>query len=411
MAPEISTVGTIPICSAPIQVAVDATCWHNNRGYGRHARALLRALIEVDTQREYTLFMDVEPNGHAPPPGATVRIVKSSQPAVVAARANGSRSVRDMWRMGRAMADSKFDILLFPSVYTYVPVLSRSRKVVMIHDVIAETFPQLTVPRRLARLFWNTKVWLGRMQAEAVVTVSENSREGILQRFRLDPERVFVVGEASDPVFRVLEDPQPTPRLQDLGIAPGNRYIVFVGGFSPHKNLETLIGAFAGIKARDDFCDVRLILVGEYKSEVFHSYYDTVRHLVDTHGLADDVIFTGYLDDEELVAVMNLSAVLALPSLMEGFGLPAVEAAACGLPVIATTASPLPALLGEGGIFLDPLEGDLWRQALAKTLASPEDRRRMRSAGLQAAARLTWQQAARQMIEVFQQVEGHACVA
>ena len=103
------------------------------------------------------------------------------------------------------MSDREFDLLLFPTIYSYVPVFSRAKKIVMIHDVIAEKYPDLTVPRSAARFFWNTKVALGRWQADAIATVSDYSRRGILEHFGLAPERVFVVGEANDPIFRVIE--------------------------------------------------------------------------------------------------------------------------------------------------------------------------------------------------------------
>jgi glycosyltransferase involved in cell wall biosynthesis len=308
-----------------------------------------------------------------------------------------------MWRTGRAMSSPEFDVLLFPTIYSFVPTFSRARKIVVIHDVIAETYPHLTVPRTAARLSWNAKVALGRYQANAIVTVSDYSRRGIVERFGSDPARVFVVGEASDPVFRRLDDPQPTAALRQAGIDGAGRTIVYVGGFSPHKNLGALVQAFAGLARQGGFEDVRLVMVGEYRKEVFHSYYSTIAAQIDSLGLRDRVAFTGYLPDPELVVLLNLGAVLVLPSLMEGFGLPAVEAAACGCPVIATTASPLPGLLAGAGLFIDPGEEQIGK-ALRTILASEELRRSMSAAGIAAAGRLTWEAAARQMSDVIRQV-------
>src|SRR5207248_462148 len=152
-----------------------------------------------------------------------------------------------------------------------------------------------------------------------------------------------------------------------------------------------------------EFDDVRLIMVGEYKKEIFHSYYGILKARVTEFGIADRVIFTGYLTDDDLVVLLNISTVLVLPSLMEGFGLPAVEAAACGCPVVASKASPLPELLGEGGIFVDPTP-DALHSAIAKILGSPELRARMSQATAQAASHLTWDAAARQMIDVMHKV-------
>jgi glycosyltransferase involved in cell wall biosynthesis len=389
-----------------MNIGVDATAWQNNRGYGRHERALLRALLALDTENRYTFFMDSRELLELVPARAEVRMLPSSAGTSTAASAHGSRSLRDMWLTGRAMSSKEFRVLLFPTIYSFVPTVSPARKIVVVHDTIAETFPRLTLPNPKARLFWNAKVRLGRAQADALVTVSEYSRRLIVSRFGVRPERVFVVGEASDPAFRPLQDPQPGPALQAAGIAPGRRMIVYVGGFSPHKNLETLIDAFARLAARPAFTDTLLVMVGEYKKEVFHSYFGTVAARVAALGLGSRVLFTGYLSDQELAVLLNLARVLALPSLMEGFGLPAVEAAACGCPVIATTESPLPELLAGGGIFFDPRGGATLEAALEALLESDELRRAMGAAALQAARRLTWEAAARQMLDVIRSVAG-----
>jgi glycosyltransferase involved in cell wall biosynthesis len=387
-----------------MRIGVDATCWGNMRGYGRHARGLLSTLVRIDRSNRYVFFLDSEAHLPTLPKEAEIRLVRNSVPATVAASTNGHRSVRDLWRMSRAMSDRELDLLLFPTIYSYVPVFRRAKKVVMIHDVIAEKYPDLTVPRSAARFFWKTKVMLGRWQADAIVTVSDYSRSGILEHFELAPERVFVVGEASDPIFRILEDPKPSVRLRSLGIRFCNPLVVYVGGFGPHKNLEKLVAAFAGLAGQTGFADLHLIMVGEYEKEVFHSTYGTIRRKVQELGIADRVTFTGYLADNDLVILLNLATVLVLPSLIEGFGLPAVEAAACGCPVIATKASPLPTLLGEGALYIDPRDDEDLAMALGRVLASEELRRKMRAAGLAAAGRLTWDAAARQLINVFEHV-------
>ncbi len=384
-----------------MRIGVDATCWHNNRGYGRHARALLRALTRLDSENRYIFFLDTDDGLAALPPGVETRFVRATAPAAIAASANGHRSLGDMWRMSRALSDPGLDLLLFPTIYSYVPVFSRARKIVFIHDVIAETYPRLTLPHPLQRLFWRAKVAMGRRQADGIVTVSEYSRQGIARRFNLAPERIFVVGEASDPIFRRLPDAQLTPRLRALGVDPARRSIVYVGGFSPHKNLEALLNAFARLAARPALSDIQLIMVGEYEKEVFHSYFSVIKQQVDALGIADRVIFSGYLSDEELVVLLNIATALALPSLIEGFGLPAVEAAACGCPVIATTASPLPGLLGDGGIYIDPHNPAELENAMALVLESESMRHNMREAGLAAAGCLTWEAAARQMMTVI----------
>lgn len=387
-----------------MHIGIDATCWQNRRGYGRHLRALLGALVGLDHDNQYTLFMDSAELGAPVPETLDVRQVRSGTPATMAAAAGDHRSLRDMWHMSRAMSAAGFDLLLFPTVYSYVPVLSRAKKVVMIHDLIAETYPQLTLPGTVSRLFWNAKVSLGRWQADAIVTVSEYSRQAIAEHFKTDPGRIFVVGEASDPIFRRLEAPCATPGLKSLGLDGSGRYIVYVGGFGPHKNLEALVSQFAEIASREGFADVTLVMVGEYQKEVFFSHITTVQEQIVALDLEDRVVFTGFIPDDELVVLLNLAEVLVLPSLMEGFGLPAVEAAACGCPVVATAASPLPQLLGDGGLYFDPEKPNELGTALARVLESAPLRGQMREAGVAAACALTWEKAARQMMTVMDEV-------
>jgi glycosyltransferase involved in cell wall biosynthesis len=386
-----------------MRIGVDATCWHNRRGYGRHARGLLSALVPLDRTCRYTLFLDSEAPAQDLPPGCEVRVLKPAVPTVEAASANGHRSLGDMWRMSRALSAKEFDVILFPTIYSYVPAFSRARKLVMVHDVIADTYPGMTVPRRAARFLWSAKGRIGRMQADALVTVSDYSRAEILRRFRFDTSRIFVVGEAPDAVFRRLDHPVPDPKLRAAGIDPSRRMVVYLGGFSPHKNLEALLAAFARIAMREEFRDVQLVMVGATSGDAFHSYYGTLAAQVEALNLRDRVIFTGYLDDEQLVVLLNIASLLALPSLMEGYGLPAVEAAACGCPVVATNASPLAGLLGEAGLFIDPNEASI-ASALETVLGSEDLRMRMRQSGLDAARRLTWERAAQQMIGVIRTV-------
>lgn len=383
-----------------MRIAVDATCWHNRRGYGRHARALLRAVVRLDRANQYTLFLDSTDAAEPMPEGCEVRVNRSSTPTVEAASADGHRSLRDMARQARALSSSEFDVLLFPTIYSFVPTFGRARKLVMMHDVIADMFPALTVPRWTSRLFWNLKVLLGRMQADALITVSNYSRDCIVKHFGTDPKRVSVVSEAADPVFRRLADASPTAKLRELGLDGARRTVVYLGGFSPHKNLEELVAAFARVAIREDAGDPLLAMVGDTRTDAFHTCFERVSALAKSLGIEDRVVFTGYLADVDVVVLLNRATVLVLPSRMEGFGLPAVEAAACGCPVIATKESPLPELLGEGGIYIEPKE-DAIAMALQTVLADGALRARMSEQGIVAAKRLTWDDAARQLIAVI----------
>ncbi len=392
------------IYSVTVRIGVEATCWANRRGYGRHARSLLAAAVEIDRRNQYVFFVDSERGADLPGGGEIVR-VRASAPAVEAASSNGRRRLGDLWTMSRALARPDLDCLLFPTVYSYVPVLSRAYKIVIIHDVIPEKFPGHVFPTATGRLNWKLKSFLARRQSDLILTVSEFSRRGILEYFGERPDRVKVVGEAGDPVFRVLENPTLGEHLQRLGIEPGRQLILFVGGFSPHKNLNRLLEAFASLAER--LGDARLVLVGDYQSDAFYSCYQDIRKRASRPPLEGRVIFTGYLSDGDLVTLLNAATALALPSYMEGFGLPAIEAAACGLPVVATSASPLPELLGEGALYIDPNDTAALRDALERVLTDAVLRERLREQGRRAASALSWNGAARELLAIFDEAARH----
>lgn len=387
-----------------MRIGVDATSWQNARGYGRYVRNLFRAVVDLDGVNDYVLYLDSREGVGELPRAASVRFVGAGVPASAAASARGRRSLGDLYKTGRAMSSDDLDVLVFPTVYTFVPVFSAAKKIVIVHDTIPETHPELVFPGARARFFWRMKSIVARGQSDALATVSDYSRRRIRQRLRWLPDRVFVVGEAPDPVFRVLDEPRPGARLEASGLDWDRRRLVYVGGFSPHKNLVALVDAFAEAVRDEALSDLDLVLVGETESEVFHSNLVAVRRRVAKLGLSGRVVFTGFLDDEELVVLLNLSSALVLPSLAEGFGLPAVEAAACGRPVIATRESPLPDLLGDGGLYVDPGDRQQLESAICRLLTSDSLQRRMGRAALEAARRLSWQKAAGQMIAAIEEV-------
>ena len=387
-----------------MRIGVDATCWSNRRGYGRFARALLTAVVERDRSREYIFFVDEEACAFPLPAGVEVVRVAADVPTVKAAAANGRRALKDVWAMSRALSRRTLDVVFFPSVYSYVPVTSGVTKLVTIHDVIPEMFPELVFPTWQSKLFWRAKVKLGGAQARLVLTVSEYSRRRLVEELKIAPARLRVVNEAADTAFRRLERPDGAALFARLGLPQKARVLAYVGGFSPHKNLSLLLDVYRELQADERFADLCVVLVGDYEGDVFYSCYRQLAEQVRGAGLEGRVIFTGYMKDDELVELLNLCEALALPSFCEGFGLPAVEAAACGAPVVVTTESPLAELLGEGAAAVEPGDRAGWRRALAEVLGDPGRQERMRAAGMAAAGRLSWKNSAAQLLDIFDEV-------
>ncbi len=389
-----------------MRIGIDAACWDHKRGYGRFARALLRTAVALDRKNSYVFFQDSAEQGFEFPEGVEVVSVTTRAPAIRAASAAGRRSARDLWAMNRAVARHKFDIFFFPSVYTFFPVSGRARKIVTVHDAIPELFPDLVFPSWASKFYWAAKRRLAQWQADVILTVSEYSRRCLVQKLGIPAARIRVVGESFDSSFHPLTAPAGNGFLRRFGIGPGDPYLLYVGGFSPHKNLFLLVDVFRELLADPRFGELRLVLAGDYAEDSFFSCYRELRQAVAREGLEERVVFTGFVPDETLVELLGLARCLVLPSFSEGFGLPAVEAAACGTPVVATTASPLPELLGEGGLYVAPADRRGLFEALACVLTDVELRKRMRDAALRAASSLTWENSARQLLAVFEEVRG-----
>jgi glycosyltransferase involved in cell wall biosynthesis len=388
-----------------MRIAVDATCWSNRRGYGRFTRALMTTVVSLDRQNHYTLFTDDEASEFPLPQEVEEIRIRSSVPTVRAAAADGRRSLKDLWAARQAMDKQKVDLIFFPSIYSYVPLANRAPKLVTVHDTIAELFPKLIFPTWRSKFFWNTKVKLGCAQARLVLTVSEYSRRCLTEVLKVSSSRIRVVNEASDPVFRPMERSAAAAQAKHLGLPAEARFVLYVGGFGPHKNLPFLLDVFRELQGRPEFSDVYLILVGDYQGDVFYSGYRQLAAQVSQLGLDGRVLFPGHIGDVDLVAVVNLAQVLILPSKSEGFGLPAVEAAACGVPVVVTTSSPLPELLGEAAISVDPDDRTGWMDALTRILSDSGLRERMSAAGIMAAGKLSWENSARQLLAIFGEVK------
>lgn len=382
-----------------MRIGFDGGCLANRRGFGRFARLTLEALAAAGSRHEVVVVLD-RPSLEAVgvPPSCEVVVAEVSEAPSRAASAGGRRSVRDMLAMGRAAARARLDLLYFPATYSFFPVWNVPRVAVTLHDALALAHPELVFPRRAGRLAWLVKEHAAVRWADRIVTVSEASRRDIAAWFGLDERRIAVVGEGPDPAFF----PRPAGAESDAilgryGIEPGGRFLLYVGGLSPHKNLPRLIEAFRDAAAGDG---TRLVLVGDLK-DVFHTHVPQLREAIARCGLEGRVHLAGFVPDGDLAAIYSRAYALVQPSLLEGFGLPPVEAMACGTPVLASRAGSLPEVVGEAGVFFNPRDVHAIAHAIRGLLGAPAWREELALRARERARRFTWAETARGLWEVF----------
>jgi glycosyltransferase involved in cell wall biosynthesis len=362
-----------------MRVGVDATSWMNRRGYGRFARNALARLVELDADTTYVFVIDAA--AEADLPGERLA-VKLSRPPAEAASAGSYRPPADLLRLAVAVTRARFDAVLFPSVYTYFPSAAVPT-VVGVHDLIADDFPEMTLPSRRARAFWQVKQRGAIRLARRLFTVSESARTTISARLKIPREKLAVVPEAPDPVFTPRPRPEVERAAAEIGLAPGERYLLYAGGISPHKNIETLIEAFARVDG------AKLVLVGAL-DDTYLSAAESVRRKTSELGLGEAVLLPGFVSDETLACLYSGAAAVVLPSLAEGFGLPAVEAAACGAPVVLSDIPAHRETLGDEALFFPPRDAVRLAEELEQLLGSEMLRRSLAERGHRRVGRYTW---------------------
>jgi glycosyltransferase involved in cell wall biosynthesis len=376
-----------------MKVAIDARKWRDY-GIGTYVRNLVRHLARVDHETTYFLFCDRSDE-------ATLRdLAENFVPVVEESEGYSFREhVSIPWKLQRLGAD------LLHSPHYVLPLLCRTPSVVTIHDCIHLLFPQY-LPGRMA---WNyARLMLGSAvrRSAVVFTVSEASRRDILRFYpETDPGRVQVVSNAIDPA--ILEDPgeEEMARVRERYQIRG-RFALYAGNIKPHKNLDRLIAAFGLLKQRSGFEDVKLLIIGDEVNR-----YGSLRRSVEAAGVRQDVRFFGFVPDSTLAALYRLASVFAFPSLYEGFGLPPLEAMACGTPVVTSRISSLPEVVGDAALLVDPYSVEDISTALARVLEDDGLRADLVARGRARAQSFSWERSVRAIHSGYMKVLGVAVPA
>jgi alpha-1,3-rhamnosyl/mannosyltransferase len=321
-----------------VKVAIDARKWQDY-GIGTYVRNLVRHLARLDRETTYFLFCRSADE-------STLRdLAGNFVPVVEDAAGYGVRE-----HVSIPVKLRRLGAQLLHSPHYVRPLFCGVPSVVTIHDCIHLLFPQY-LPNRMAWRYAHVVMGSAVRRSALVFTVSEASRRDILRFYPwADPDKVVVVPNAID--AELLEDPGPEEmeRVRERYQIRG-RVVLFAGNIKPHKNLERLIEAFARLRARPGHEDVRLMIVGEEVSK-----YPSLRRVMESAGVRADVRFFGFVPQTTLAALYRLASVFAFPSLYEGFGLPPLEAMACGTPVLTSRISSLPEVVGDAAVLVDPYD-------------------------------------------------------
>ncbi len=354
------------------------------QGTRTYTLGMVNELLKMDRENEYFFYITSRSNN--------LRSLFPQDNVVFRHVVPHSRMIRIPFSLPIRLAMDSIDV--FHCQYMGPPYATIPY-VVMMHDIIHEYLPEY-YPRYL-RFMMRMLYPISARRASRVLTVSESSKRDIVKYFRIPEEKVIVTyNGVSDDFCPVKNRDKIRNTLEKYGIL--DNYILYVGRLEPRKNLPRLIRAFHALK-KEKRISQKLVIVG-MKYFKYEEIYTTVEEL----NLKNDVVFTGRVEDNELPLFYSGARLFVYPTIAEGFGLPPLEAMACGSPVITSNTSSLPEIVGDAGILVDPYKINDLAEAMYRVLSDESLRKGMKAKGIERAKRFSWEYTARMTIEVFQEV-------
>ncbi|MBI2462254.1 MAG: glycosyltransferase family 4 protein [Candidatus Rokubacteria bacterium] len=368
-----------------MRVGLDARKLHDF-GIGTYLRGLLQELPALGSPEELVVYLPTEAARHGSPLGGRPGVT-------LAVEGSAPYSARELLALPLQMARHRLS--LFHAPHYVLPPLRPCPAVVTIHDLIHLRFPD-QLPSPLAPLYARVMFRIAVRSARRIIAVSEATARDLAERLGASPGKVRVIPNGVDGRFRPAADPAALDAaLARLGLE--RPYLLFVGNPKPHKNLPRLLDAFAGLDPKLG----RLVLAGTPERA-----RPGVEREVGGRGLGERVRVLGVIAEETMPVLYQGAELLVLPSLWEGFGLPALEAMATGTPVVATDRGGLPEVVGEAGLLVDPTNVDALRAALYNLLVDLSLRDELRARGLARARTFSWRRVAEATAAVYREARG-----
>lgn len=323
-------------------------------GVGRYIKNLISQLSAIDTTNSYVVFLTEKAFGPFMVPNARWKKVE--------ARVRW-HTVKEQFVMPRLFAREHCDLVHIP--YHNPPILYSGSMVLTIHDLIIlhfDTGKATTLPiplYKLKRLGYFIELWIGLRKAKRIIAVSEATKQEIVDHFGITPEKITVTYEGVDEHILAAGREKSMGALQKI---IDGQYVLYVGNAYPHKNLDALLKAFVLLRKKNPSESIKLVLVGND-----NFFYRRLKTTAAALGLDDGVVFFGQANDAELFHLYTHARAFVFPSLMEGFGLPALEALSLGCPVIVSDIPVFHEILGDAARYVDPRDPALIAGAILDT--------------------------------------------
>jgi glycosyltransferase involved in cell wall biosynthesis len=373
-----------------MRIGFDATAIPARRaGAGNYIYHLIHALWEIDRQNEYFVFAQEKQKDDFPAANSNFQIIST---------ACESRPARLAWEqttLPRLVRQLKLDVLHSPH-YT-MPLAVHCKSVVTFHDMTFFLLPGLHKPAQ--RFFFRYMIKWSAHRATKIITVSDSTRRDTIRCLHVPPEKLTTIPLAANQEFQPLPKAVVEQFCARHGLTPG-QYICFVGVLEPRKGVPVLIRAFKEIA--NDHPDVTLVIAGR-KGWMYDEIFQ------ESSAISQRIRLMGYMNESDLIHLINGARVFVYPSLYEGFGLPVLEGMQCGVPVITTDISSLPEVAGGAALLARPGDVASLKDALIKVLTQNELARSLSERGIARAKYFDWKRSAAATVKVYESaVLGHA---
>ena len=308
-------------------------------------------------------------------------------------------SFRTLLCLHKFLEKEKIDI--YHSPFSLTPLFAKIPTVVTLHDLMALKFPKFFQGRMFwirffARSFLKISVPLALKKSKYLFTDSYKVKSDVIILMQLHPKKINVIYPGIESHFKKMSDNETKIKVREKFGLP-NSIILYLGNTRPYKNLPRLINAFKIVK-KNDFKNYKLVIAGGEKRNL-----SFLKQIVKRLDIERDIIFIGDLTDEEVVALMNVADIFVFPSLEEGFGLPPLEAMACGTPVVTSNLSSLPEVVGDAAMLVDPKNIKEIASAIKQVLTDRKLREKLIDKGLERVKRFSWERTARETLKIYQQ--------
>lgn len=367
-----------------MRIGIDgrAAKWYRGTGIGTYTYELINSLNKIDFTNKYNIFL---------PYGSATDINFNSSFTIKSISTDPNNNFWNEVNIPNILSDSNIDIYHVPQNGIGLPMDKKCPFIITLHDVIPYKMPE-TVGKEYLKIFTRDMPKIIE-KCDGIITVSDFSKNDIVKTFNFPKEKIYVTYLAAENIYYPKNINESKKVAESYGI--DEEYILYIGGFSPRKNIIGLIEGFS-ILLKHYKKKIKLVIAGKHGIS-----YETYRKRAEDLGILDSVLFPGFIKLQDLPYLYTKASLFAYPSFYEGFGLPPIEAMACGTPVISSNITSIPEVLGDSALLVNPKDVYEIAAAMEQILEDDSIRNLLKAKGIIKSSSLSFDKTAIKTIEAY----------